>query len=83
MICGFWNSVSIFAPGRKLFIDENIVPLNLDYVGFQETKKEEFTNSSLKQLLGNRNFFWNHLPVVGTAGGILVGINNDLLEVLS
>jgi hypothetical protein len=59
------------------------VPLNLDYIGFQETKKEEFTNSFLKNLLGNRNFVWNFLPAVGTSGGILVGINADLLEVLA
>jgi hypothetical protein len=60
-----------------------LVPLNLDYIGFRETKNEEFTNSFLKQLLGNRNFIWNHLPAVGTAGGILVGVNNDLLEVIA
>jgi hypothetical protein len=53
MICGFCNSMSISAPGRKLFIDYNLVPLNLDYIGFQETKKEEFTISFLKNLLGN------------------------------
>jgi hypothetical protein len=57
MICGFWNSRSISAPGRKLFIDDNLVPLNLDYIGFQETKKEEFTNSFLKILLGNKILF--------------------------
>jgi hypothetical protein len=75
--------MSIYAPGRKLFIDENLVPLNLDYTGFQETKKEDFTNSFLKQLLGNRNFVWNHLRAIGTAGGILVRVNADLLEILS
>jgi hypothetical protein len=48
MICGFWKCRIISAPGRKLFIDENLVPLNVDYIGFQETKKEEFTNSFLK-----------------------------------
>jgi hypothetical protein len=73
--------MSIYAPGRKLFIDENLVPLNLDYTGFQETKKEDFTNSFLKQLLGNRNFV--HLRAIDTAGGILVGVNADLLEILS
>jgi hypothetical protein len=83
MICGFWNNRSISAPRRKIFIDDNLVPLNLDYIGFQETKREEFTNSFLKNILGNRNFVWNHLPSIGTAGGIIVGINANLLEVLS
>ena len=56
MICGFWNSRSIDAPGRKKYIDDNIIPLNLDYIGFQETKKSSFTNSFLKNVIGNRNF---------------------------
>jgi hypothetical protein len=72
MICGFWNSRSISAPARKLFIDQKMVPLNPDYIGFQDNKREEFTNSFLKQLLENRNFVWNNMPAVGTASGILV-----------
>jgi hypothetical protein len=40
MICCFWNCRSISALGRHKFIDDNLVPLQLDYIGFQETKKE-------------------------------------------
>jgi hypothetical protein len=83
MICCFWNGRGISAPGRQKFIDDNLVPLNLDYVGFQETKKEQFSNSFLKKLLGNRNFVWTHLPAVGSASGILVGVNGDLFEVIA
>jgi hypothetical protein len=83
MICCFWNCRSISAPGRQKFIDDNLVPLQLDYIGFQETKKEQFSNSFLKKLLGNMNFVWNHLPAVGSAGGILVGVNGDMFEVIS
>jgi hypothetical protein len=59
------------------------VPLQLDYIGFQETKKQQFSNSYLKCVLGNRNFAWNHLPAVGSAGGILVGLNLDLFDIIS
>jgi hypothetical protein len=83
MICCFWNCRGISAPGRQKFIDDNLVPLHLDYIGFQETKKEHFSNSFLKKLLGNRNFIWNHLPAVGSACGILVGVNGDLFEVIA
>jgi hypothetical protein len=83
MICYFWNCRGIFAPGRQKFIDDNLVPLHLDYIGFQKTKKEQFSNSFLKKLQGNRNFIWNHLPAVGSAGGILIGVNADLFEVIA
>jgi hypothetical protein len=69
MKCGFWNGRGITALGRKKFINDNLVPLQLDYIGFQETKKQSFTNSFLKNVLGNRNFAGNHLLVVGSAGG--------------
>jgi hypothetical protein len=34
-------------------------------------------------VLGNRNFIWNMLPSVGSAGGILVGVDADMLEFIS
>src|SRR3954465_7468243 len=83
MISLFWNSRSLSAPGRQKFISENISPLKVDYIGFQGTKKDSFSNSFLKNLLGNRNFAWNFLPSQGTAGGILVGVNLDLFDVVS
>jgi hypothetical protein len=52
--------------------------LKVDYIGFQETKKENFSRSFLKSILGNRDFEWNFMPAVGTAGGILVGLNKDI-----
>jgi hypothetical protein len=79
----FWNGRGITALGRKKFIDDNLVPLHLDYVGFQEIKNQSFTNSFLKSVLGNRNFAWNHLPAFGSAGGILVGVNLDLFDIVA
>jgi hypothetical protein len=40
MICAFWNSKSISVPGRKKFIDDNLVPLQLDYIGFKRQKRK-------------------------------------------
>jgi hypothetical protein len=33
--------------------------------------------------MGNRNFSYNLLPSIGSAGGILVGIDVDILEVIN
>jgi hypothetical protein len=54
-----------------------------DFVGFSETKKEDFSPSFLGSLTKNRNFQWNYLPAVGTTGGVLLGINEDVYEVVS
>jgi hypothetical protein len=55
----------------------------VDYTGFQKTKKEKFTDSFFKNVLGNRNFSWNYLPANGTASGILVWVDSDVFKVIS
>ena len=55
----------------------------MDYIGFHETKKDSFSKSYLKSLLGNRDFARSYLPAIGSAGGILVGINCELFEIMS
>jgi hypothetical protein len=56
MLIAFWNGRGITIAGRQECIDDTILPLNPVYVGFQETKKESFSNSFLKKVMGNRNF---------------------------
>jgi hypothetical protein len=34
----FWNGRGIQALGRQKYIDDNIVPLQLDYIGFKRQK---------------------------------------------
>jgi hypothetical protein len=50
-------------------------------VGIQETKKESFTDSFLKNLTNPVVFSWNFLPTRVTAGGILLGTRDDALIV--
>ena len=83
MLVSFFNIRGISTPGRQKCIEDTIIPLKVDYIGFQETKKENFSKSFLKSLLGTRDFVWNFIPAKGTARGILVGISNEIFEVLS
>ena len=46
-------------------------------------KKKTISDSYLKSIVGNRMFEWNSLPAVGTAGGILVGVDVDFFEIIS
>src|SRR4051812_4512706 len=79
----FRNVRGISAPGRKPQILDVMNKIHPSFVGFQETKKEVFSDSFLKSISGNRSFSWNHLPSVGSAGGILMGVDSDILEVIS
>jgi hypothetical protein len=66
--------------GRLKCISEFISLNKLEFVGFQETKKEFLSNNVLDAI--NKNFSWNYIPAKGSAGGILVGVKQDSLEVL-
>jgi exonuclease III len=73
----FWNIRGLNQPGRNLSLGHLIKDNNLDFVGIQETKKEEFLPSFLKNLTTLVNFVWHYLPAKKTAGGILLGVREE------
>lgn len=78
----FWNVRvrGIIKPARRRQIKEYIYELHLDYVGLQETKKQDFTDRELAEIGGNCSFTWIWVPAQGLSGGILVGIKTDIME---
>jgi exonuclease III len=78
-----WNIRGIDAPGRKKCITDTLAKSHASIVAFQETKKESFSASYLDSISIGRNFVWNSLPAKGTAGGILVGVDSDLFEIIA
>jgi exonuclease III len=78
-----WNIRGIDALGRKKCIYDNLAKTHPSFVAFQETKKETFSNSYLDSISMGKFFVWNHLPSKGSAGGILVGVDSDICEVIS
>jgi hypothetical protein len=78
-----WNIRGIDAVGRKKSIYDNLAKAKPTIVSFQATKKESFSSSYLDSISMNMNFVWNHLPSKGSAGGIWVGVDSNICEVLS
>jgi hypothetical protein len=76
-----WNSEGLRDTGKHLFIKETIREQNLDLVAFLETGRSNFATPFLSDLAGGRNFIWFCLPPHGRSGGILVGINSEVLSV--
>lgn len=76
-----WNYRGLNKRGKLQYITDFIVDNRLDFVSFQETKKESFEDSFLTY--ANKDFYWHHLPAAGTAGGILVGLCSRKFEILA
>lgn len=81
MIGAVWNVRGLNKKGRLQCVTDFIKNNNLDFVGFQETKKESFQESYLNCI--HKGFNWQFVPANGTAGGILVGFNDKKFDVLA
>jgi exonuclease III len=81
MIGAFWNIRCLNKEGRLQCITDFVNDNKLDFVGFQETKKDSFNESFLKYI--RKDFVWHFLPANGTAGGILVGVDERKFDVIA
>lgn len=81
MVGSFWNVRGLNKEGRLQRITDFVPDNNLDFVGFLETKKETFADFFLNY--EHKDFAWHALPAKGTAGGILVGLNERKFEVIA
>jgi hypothetical protein len=72
---------ALIKKGRINCLNEFISSNRLDFFGIQETKKNKFDESLLNAI--SRDMAWNFIPAKETAGSILVGFKNLVLEVVS
>jgi hypothetical protein len=78
-----WNVRGLNADGKITTVSDMLKKYCPDTIALSETKKEDFSPGCLKSLANFHDFEWNWLRAIGTAGGILVGINLEKFEILS
>lgn len=81
MIGAIWNVRGLNKRGRLQCVTDFIYDNALDFVGFQETKKEEFHDALWNQL--NKGFVWQNPLSYWYCWGVLFGINSRKFEALS
>lgn len=77
----FWNMRGFGKASRRGQLKSHITKEKIDIIGLQETVRQDFSDSELRNISGNANFQWQWLPANGKSGGILMGVKGDLLEV--
>ena len=68
---------------KYLYISEAIRDHNLDFVAVMETRKQDMSRVNLNRLSGGADFVWRCLPPRGSLGGILLGVNSLIRELLN
>jgi hypothetical protein len=67
--------------GRRTQLGHYSTLCRLDFIGLQETIKQDSTSSELRSLECGGQFVWNWLPAEGHSGGMLLGFQDDTFEV--
>ena len=82
MIGLLWNIRGLGKLERVPALVSRIKDSHAGFVGIMETKKNSLSVGFLKTLSSNVLFSWHHLEAKGSAGGILVGSNMDIFNMV-
>jgi hypothetical protein len=83
MISGFtWNSRGTGEESKKSYIRQHIKDHNLDFVGIQETMKQDYPTKFLEEISGGIEFHWDGIPAIRRSGGILLGVRKETYDVI-
>lgn len=82
MIGLFWNIRALGQPAKFQCLYDTIKNYNIGFIGFQETKREQLSANFFAISNWWEKFIWHFLPADGSAGGILLGLNVDLFDVI-
>jgi hypothetical protein len=77
----FWNSRGLSDFAKTRFLRESSIEHDLTFIALLETGKQDFSQGSLNNFSGGKNFVWHWTAPRGRSGGMLLGVNIDRLDV--
>lgn len=77
-----WNIRGMNSFRKRHALRDYITKHQIDMIAIQETKKEQFSNRTLRGL-STKLDIWIYLPSVGRSGGILFGGDSNKVEIIS
>jgi hypothetical protein len=77
----FWNNRGLSDLAKSRFLRDTSREQNLDFIALLETCKKDFSQETLNNFSGGRNFVWHWTAPHGRSGEILLGANLDVMDV--
>jgi hypothetical protein len=77
----FSNIRGLNKTSRAKIVSDLIKMNSLDFLGIQESKKENFSDGFLNAI--DKNFVWKYVPANGTTWGILMGFKSSAYGIIS
>ena len=66
---------------KTKFLTDMTRQQNLYFIALVETGKKDFTQTTFNGLCGGKKFLWHWTEPHGMSGGILLGVNLDVLDI--
>ena len=82
MLYMFWNICGCGHGRRRTQLKEYMAKERIDVVALQETIKTDFLFRDLLAFDPLQHFDWHWVPSMGHSGGILMGCNRDVCDVM-
>ena len=76
-----WNCRGIKRKGVSSFLRDLILEHKFHFISIQETMQEDIEDSLIRLIDPNQSYLWKWIPSRGRSGGILSGINNEMMDV--
>lgn len=80
MIGLFWNCGALGLPEKQRYLREIMLEHKLDFIGLQETMKQDCTVGFLNDISSGHDFCWHWAAARRRSGGILVGIKSSCFD---
>jgi hypothetical protein len=77
----FWNVRGLRKKGMAPYVRNLMQEQKLDFVCFQETITQDFTESCMRMVDPNRLYLWDWIPAKGKPCGFFTGISTDKYDV--
>ena len=77
----FWNSRGLADLAKHRYLAEMVREEQINFIALSETGRDNFTDTTLKNLCGGRDFIWHNMAPHGRSGGILLGVDLDVFDI--
>jgi hypothetical protein len=77
----FWNSRGLSDLAKSNFLADTSIEQCFDFIALLEIGKKDFSQRTLDNFSGGRNFLWHWTEPHGRSGGTLVGVNLDGFDI--
>lgn len=79
----FWNVQGLGNARRRKLLLELVNKHAFDCICLQETIKSSFRQRELERFAGQKDMSWSQLPCTGHSGGLLMGVDKELVTITS